>query len=127
MYAGGGYYRVVGPVVLPLVVPVGPAHQRPLQVVHVGGAGVVEVPAAGLPRPRTRGRPAIILFYTFIFLEFVFVIPVMRSLRRIGPEAADVAVSGVPKSVVHLLLGKLERLLGLDAEESSLGMKIRLS
>ena len=48
----------------------------------------------------------------------------MGSLRRIGPEAADVAVSGVPKSVVHLLLGKLERLLGLDAEESSLGMKI---
>ena len=90
----------------------------------VGGAGVVEVPAAGLARPRTRGRPAIILFfYTFIFLEFVS-IPVMRSLRRIGPEAADVAVSGVTKSVVHLLLGKLERLLGLDAEESSLGMKI---
>ena len=92
----------------------------------VGGAGVVEVPAAGLARPRTRGRPAIILFYTFIFLEFVFIlfIPVMRSLRRIGPEAADVAVSSVTKSVVHLLLGKLERLLGLDAEESSLGMKI---
>ena len=48
----------------------------------------------------------------------------MGSLRRIGPEAADVAVSGVTKSVVHLLLGKLERLLGLDTEESSLGMKI---
>ena len=115
--------RVVCPVVRPLVLLVRAAHQRPLQVVHVGGAGVVEVPAAGLPRSRTRGRPAIILFYTFIFLEFVFV-PVMRSLRRIGPEAADVAVSSVTKSVVHLLLGKLERLLGLDAEESSLGMKI---
>ena len=70
MYAGEGYYRVVGPVVLPLVVPVGPAHQRPLQVVHVGGAGVVEVPAAGLPRPRTRGSPAIIPSYSSILSYF---------------------------------------------------------
>ena len=57
--------RVVCPVVRPLVLLVRAAHQRPLQVVHVGGAGVVEVPAAGLTRPRTRGRPAIITLLYF--------------------------------------------------------------
>ena len=58
IYAGGGYYRVVGPVVLPLVVPVGPTDQRALQHVNVGaGAGVV-APPARLPRARARGGSA---------------------------------------------------------------------
>ena len=58
MCAGGEYYRVVGPVVLPLVVPVGPADQRPLQHVNVGaGAGVV-APPARLSRARARGGSA---------------------------------------------------------------------
>ena len=58
MCAGGGYYRVVGPVVLPLVVPVGPAHQRALQHVNVGAGARVVAPPARLPRARARGGSA---------------------------------------------------------------------
>ena len=40
----------------------------------------------------------------------------MRPLWRTATKAALVAVSSVTQSVVHLLLSKLESLLGLDAE-----------
>ena len=52
-------HRIVGPVVRPLVLSVGAPHQRPLQVMHIGGAAVVEVPAAGLAGPGAGGGPDI--------------------------------------------------------------------
>ena len=103
MYAVRGYYRVVGPVVLPLVVPVGPTHQRALQHVNVGaGAGVV-APPARLPRARARGGSA---DTSRGGSNLDMRAPVMRSLWGTVPEAADVAVATIAKGVVYLLLCK---------------------
>ena len=55
------YHRIVGPVVRPLVLLVRAAHQRPLEVMHVGRAAVVEVPAARLTRAGAGGGSVMIL------------------------------------------------------------------
>ena len=105
MCAGGGYYRVVGPVVLPLVVPVGPAHQRALQHVNVGAGARVVAPPARLPRARARGGSA---DTSRGRSSLDMRAPVMRSLWGTVPEAADVAVTTITKGIVYLLLCKPE-------------------
>ena len=105
MYVGGGYYRVVGPVVLPLVVPVGPTHQRALQHVNVGAGARVVAPPARLPRARARGGSA---DTSRGGSNLDMRAPMMRSLWGTVPEAADVAVATIAKGVVYLLLCKPE-------------------
>ena len=53
-------------------------------------------------------------------LTFVLVSPVMGPLWGTAAKAALVAVTPVTQGVIHLLLCKLESLLGLDAEVASL-------
>ena len=50
------------------------------------------------------------------FIVFPLISPMMRPLWRAAAEAALVAVTAVTQGVIHLLLRKLESLLGLDAE-----------
>ena len=55
-----------------------------------------------------------------IVLTFVLVSPVVGPLWGTAAEAALVAVAPVTQGVIHLLLGELESLLGLDAEVAGL-------
>ena len=110
-------HRIVCPVVRPLVLLVGPAHQRPLEVMHIIGAAVVKVPAACLTGARARRSSNFIFIVNFPrVIMFPLVSPVMRPLWRAAAEAALVAVTAVTQGVIHLLLSKLESLLGLDAK-----------
>ena len=57
-------HRIVCSVVRPLVLPVGAAHQGPLEVMDIGGATVVEVPAACLTGAGARSSSE--LFFHFV-------------------------------------------------------------
>merc|ERR1719282_2198341 len=93
---------IVCPVISPLVLLVGSPHQSSLKIMIVGSRTVIVVPATGLSRSRAGGSS------------------MMRSLWRTVAKPTDIAVSCISKSIVHLLLSKVESLLWHDPYVTSL-------